>query len=264
MRKILATLLLGFAGIQISQSQTLRQLLTDHAQIVCSHRAAIEPNVTENSIQSMQEALEGGIYMHEIDVRESEDGELYILHDETLDRTTHAKGQLNTYTSEELEEVHLLGNGEKLPRFEDALRFAAAHDIYLMLDVKKAPLQKVMDKVADYGLLDKVVVLTFSEARAKEAFALDHKFLVSVLVNEIEDLLNYKQLSSHVLAYINQGAPIALFQEVRRNNTAIITDTLNAIDQKYLQEGPSVLQEFQEKRKANIIVSDYPLVFLNF
>ncbi len=265
MKKIIfATLILGIVISHFSWGQSLKEVIDSENFIICSHRAAIEPNVTENSIKSMRMALEAGIFMHEIDVRESEDGGLYILHDETLDRTTHAKGYLNTYTTEELEEVHLLGNGEKLPTFEDALRFAATHDIYLMLDVKKAALQKVMDKVAEYELLDRVVLLTFSEARAKEAFALDHKFLVSVLVNEMEDLENYHKLSSSIIAYINQGAPIDFFEKVRKNKTGIITDTLNMIDQKFLKEGISVFQEFQNSRKANIIVSDYPLAFLNF
>ena len=58
-----------------------------------------------------------------MDVRFSKDGKLVVFHDDTLDRTTEAKGPAISKTRNELLKLHLQGTQQKIPVFEEFLEF---------------------------------------------------------------------------------------------------------------------------------------------
>ncbi len=80
------------------------------------HRGAMG-HVTENTIESVQKALELKCDMIEIDVFKIKSGELVVFHDNTLDRITNAKGNIEDYTLTELEDV-TVGGKYKIPTLE--------------------------------------------------------------------------------------------------------------------------------------------------
>ena len=55
----------------------------------------------ENTMLAFQKAIEVGADGIELDVQLTKDGELVIIHDETIDRTTDGKGYVIDYTYEE-------------------------------------------------------------------------------------------------------------------------------------------------------------------
>ncbi len=57
------------------------------------HRGA-SGSTPENTLVSMERAFAEGADFVETDLRESQDGEILIFHDETLDRTTNGKGEV--------------------------------------------------------------------------------------------------------------------------------------------------------------------------
>ncbi|WP_282085234.1 glycerophosphodiester phosphodiesterase [Aquimarina algiphila] len=60
--------------------------------------------VAENTLESIKEALKHKVDGIEIDVHRCKSGELVVIHDETLDRTTTGKGNVSDYTLLELEQ----------------------------------------------------------------------------------------------------------------------------------------------------------------
>ncbi|MBB4800464.1 glycerophosphoryl diester phosphodiesterase [Flavobacterium nitrogenifigens] len=66
-----------------------------------AHRGAkaYEP---ENTLQAFQKALDLNSDGIELDVHLSADGHIIVIHDETIDRTTNGKGEVNTFTLAEL------------------------------------------------------------------------------------------------------------------------------------------------------------------
>jgi glycerophosphoryl diester phosphodiesterase len=50
----------------------------------------------ENTLASFRKGLELGAPLLELDVHMSADGQLVVIHDDTLDRTTTAQGALQT------------------------------------------------------------------------------------------------------------------------------------------------------------------------
>ncbi len=257
---LVSILLLSFTPDAFTQS--LRKKIDVEEIIICSHRAAMSPDIPENSLYSMQRSKAAGIDMHEIDLAESKDGILYLLHDKTLERTTEGSGFLTEKNSMELDKIKLRGLEENLQRFEHVLEFAKENEIFLMLDVKEASLKKVISLVESFGMLEQIMVLTFNEERAMEALELPQQFLLSVLVTKEEDLDFYLCKTDepyYLIAYINQNASPTLYQKTTEMGLPIVTDAMGTPDQDALRDGVKVYQEFIKLRKPSVLVTDYPI-----
>ena len=87
-----------------------------------AHRGlhAIAAGIPENSLRAFRLAANNG-YAAELDVRMSRDGNLVVMHDESLKRTTGANADISTVTSQVLYQLTLEGTKEKIPYLEDVL-----------------------------------------------------------------------------------------------------------------------------------------------
>lgn len=83
------------------------------------HRGAMgyEP---ENTLRSFRRALELGCHMFELDVHRCRTGELVVIHDDTLERTTNGAGPVREKTLSELRTLDA-GRGEKIPLLDEVL-----------------------------------------------------------------------------------------------------------------------------------------------
>lgn len=63
----------------------------------------------ENTMLAFTKAVETGCYGIEIDVQLTKDGELVIIHDEGVERTTGAKGYIRDYTLDQIKELNASG-----------------------------------------------------------------------------------------------------------------------------------------------------------
>ncbi|WP_026914011.1 glycerophosphodiester phosphodiesterase [Christiangramia portivictoriae] len=68
------------------------------------HRGA-KAHLAENTLESIAKAIDLGVDMIEIDVHRCASGELYVIHDFTLDRTTDGSGEIAKKTSSQLQEM---------------------------------------------------------------------------------------------------------------------------------------------------------------
>ncbi len=71
---------------------------------VIGHRGAAG-EAPENTLPSFQRALDDGAAYVEFDVRTTADGEVVIIHDETVDRTTDGHGAVNGLTHSEIKRL---------------------------------------------------------------------------------------------------------------------------------------------------------------
>ena len=91
--------------------------------LIIGHRGACgyEP---ENTLLSFGKALELNADMIETDVYKCKTGELVLIHDNTVDRTTNGKGYIEELTFQELRAFDA-GKGEKIPTLAEALELLA-------------------------------------------------------------------------------------------------------------------------------------------
>lgn len=127
--------------------------------ILIGHRGA-KNEAPENTLAGFIHLKNLGIQNVEFDIRVSADQQLVIIHDETLDRTTHAKGLVRNKSAAELKLLNVPNLKETLQVF-DKLQHA-------QLEVKPPHTEdhqlicEGIDKVVhELGLQDKCVITSF-------------------------------------------------------------------------------------------------------
>ena len=119
------------------------------AVAIIAHRGG-QLGDTENSLKALRTAAARGISIVEIDVRTTRDGQLVIMHDETVDRTTNGTGQLASLTLADLRKFRIDRNGGPVPALGEALVAAKASKVRLLLDVKPGTAFKnVLERVRE-------------------------------------------------------------------------------------------------------------------
>jgi glycerophosphoryl diester phosphodiesterase len=90
--------------------------------IKVGHRGAkgYEP---ENTLLSFQKAIELGADMIEFDVHVCGTGEIVVIHDEDVNRTTNGKGKVAHKSLADLKELNA-GKGSRIPTLEEVLDFS--------------------------------------------------------------------------------------------------------------------------------------------
>src|SRR3989338_86923 len=79
--------------------------------------AALEP---ENTLRGFRRAIELGVDYVEFDVHCCKSGELVVIHDETVDRTTNGKGFVADLTLQQLKKLDA-GKSETIPTLQEAI-----------------------------------------------------------------------------------------------------------------------------------------------
>lgn len=83
------------------------------------HRGA-KGHMAENTLESIQKALEIGVDAIEIDVHKCASGELWVIHDFTLDRTTDGSGEIAKRPAEVIKKLRIEGR-YKIPLLTEVL-----------------------------------------------------------------------------------------------------------------------------------------------
>ena len=85
-----------------------------------AHRGLHDAAKPENSMSAFRAALEHG-YGIELDVHLLSDGNLAVIHDSLLKRTTGADGRIEDLSTDDLVNYHLEGSSETIPTFRQVL-----------------------------------------------------------------------------------------------------------------------------------------------
>lgn len=103
--------------------------------LTIGHRGAMG-HETENTLASIQKAIDMEVDMVEIDVFKIKSGEIVVFHDNTVDRLTNGKGGIEGYTLTELKKLKLEG-GHSIPTLEEVLQLMDAK-VDLNIELKGA------------------------------------------------------------------------------------------------------------------------------
>lgn len=162
----------------------------------------------ENSLAALKKTVEAGTAVIEIDLRVSSDGELFLLHDERLDRTASKRGRLNTRSSEELGKI-LLSSGESLPRFEDAYAITRGKSV-LVLDFKENVVEAVARWIAQNGSFDDAIFFVNTREEMAAAARAKRKYpalLVMARAAGLQEIEYVERLFETFPEIIHTGLP---------------------------------------------------------
>jgi glycerophosphoryl diester phosphodiesterase len=130
------------------------QLKRVPAPLLIAHRGGAA-EAPENTLAAFRHAIALGIRWFELDVQMSRDGELVVIHDETVDRTTGGRGSVASLTLEELRRLDAGSwfgpefKGERIPTLREVLELCASHDTGVFIELKSPHLYPgIEEKVA--------------------------------------------------------------------------------------------------------------------
>lgn len=92
---------------------------------IIGHRGAAGSEL-ENTLASLQSALDHGVDVVEFDVRKTKDGKLVVFHDPDLRRVTNDTRRINDLTFSQLQKIPLHG-GSHIPSLSEALDVLGRH-----------------------------------------------------------------------------------------------------------------------------------------
>lgn len=129
--------------------------------LVVAHRGNWR-SAPENSIAAIDSAIQMGVDIVEIDIQKTKDGQLILMHDERVDRTTNGKGLIKDYTLAEIRKLKLKDKDGKLtehtvPTLEETL-LAAKGRIMFNLDKAYPVFGEVYDVLERTGTANLVIM----------------------------------------------------------------------------------------------------------
>ncbi|MEK5379940.1 glycerophosphodiester phosphodiesterase [Niallia sp. FSL W8-0635] len=233
---------------------------------VYGHRGA-KGKYPENTLLSFKQAILQGVDGIELDVHMTKDGEVVVIHDEFLNRTTDGTGFVRAYTLEEIkefsagskfsslpdyEESWLL---EKVPTLKEVLQLLAPYPIELNIELKTYTFEyegmeeKTLALVNEYGNGRKVVYSSFHLPTLLRIKAIDPSASIAWLLSQaISNPLDYiKSLELEAL-HLHKDMVIDHLNDWKELKNLVRVWTVNQIE------------EMVQLIEANVeaIITDYP------
>lgn len=217
------------------------------------HRGA-KGHLAENTLASFQKALDLGAAGIEFDVHLSADGEVIVIHDETVDRTTDGKGRVGDLSLSQLKRLKVDG-AYGIPTLSDTIDFIPP-DILLNIEIKtKIAAKPVMHLIEKY---------------VAENGRNYNQFLVSsfdwVALKEIRDA--NPQIPLGVLTETDLDLAVAFSRSITAETIHPYFHLLTEENTRQMQEDgfgvyPWTINEFEDlarirSYKPNGIITDFP------
>ncbi|MVM28659.1 glycerophosphodiester phosphodiesterase [Spirosoma sp. HMF4905] len=232
----------GKAGSPTDSISKYKAMLATHNPIGVSAHRGNSQLAPENTLATYLEALRMQVDFIEIDVRTTQDGQLVILHDGTLNRTTTGTGPINTQTLSALKTLSA-GKGfdgrfqtEQIPTLEEVCqlvsRWNASHPTQtnLYVDCKAVAPQPLIELLQTHGLLKNAVFYGSDDALlALKQVAPTARLMPSL--KKAEDMAEkINKLNPYAFDLNWQVVNEALVQQIHQRGIKAFSDLLGPFD----------------------------------
>jgi glycerophosphoryl diester phosphodiesterase len=211
------------------------------------HRGA-KGYVAENTLASFKKALELGVEGIELDVHFSSDGEIMVIHDETIDRTTAGKGFVKDYTAFELNKLGI-------PTLKAVLELINQKCLVNIEIKDKNATEKVVSLIEKYVLKNnwnyhQFQISSFIWESLEQITKLNSSILLGVLTeNEVENALAFAiKINAHSINPYFKLLNSENVTAIHTNGFKIYTWTVNSEEDL----------TFVKSLNVDGIISDFP------
>ena len=152
----------------------------------------------ENTLKSFQKAIDLGVDMIELDVQLCKSGELIVMHDDTVNRTTDGSGFVKKIKLKNLKKLDA-GEEERIPTLEEILNLVDRR-VKVNIELKGPKTAKpVMKLIEEYVKkkrwnLDDFIISSFSRRELKKARSINPLIQIGFLISRFQ-LLDHWWLS---------------------------------------------------------------------
>jgi len=168
-------------------SMVLQSCIDMKKPLVIGHRGAMG-HETENTLASIQKALDLGVDMIEIDVFKIASGEIVVFHDKTVDRLTNGGGNIENYNLEELQKLVVIGD-HSIPLLQDVLD-RVGNRVRLNIELKGAntarPVLQLINAYLEHqtGILHNFIISSFRWEELQRMRELDKDIPIAILTED--------------------------------------------------------------------------------
>lgn len=223
----------------------------------------------ENCLETMQyvqQQIPNAIF--EVDIAQTADGVLVLMHDNSLERTTTGSGPIADRNFADLQSLYLEDDeGQRttfrIPTLEKVLNWADEQHVILMLDIKRSvDFEDVLAYVEQADALDNAVLITYSVGAAQKLHRLNDQFMLSVSIRNFEELKRMEESGVPADRWVaftgTKASPPALYEALHKKGVMNILGSLGNIDRQAKARGPRVYQDFVAQG-IDIFATDRPL-----
>ena len=224
-------------------------------------------NYPENCLESIKFINDSINAIYEVDVAQTKDGQLILMHDNSIDRTTTGTGKVSDLTYNELKNFNLVddyGNETefKIPLFSELLLWCDKNNVILTIDIKRSVKQEdVIKAVRDANAEDVSIIITYNVEQAKTAYQLAPDLLLSVSARnneEFERLLEAEIPTENMLAFTGTRlSDVSLFKRLHDNNVVCMLGTLGNLDKSAAAKDDELYMQWKDQG-ADIMATDRP------
>ena len=162
---------------------------------IFAHRGA-SAYAPENTVEAFALAMEQGADGIELDVQMTKDGQVVVIHDETIDRVSDGTGAVRDYTLEELKKFHFSNHMENyenavIPTLKEVLDLIKPSNMLLNIELKTGIYwysnleEKTMELVKEAGMEDRVIYSSFNHYSIKKILELDSHAECAFLYSDV-------------------------------------------------------------------------------
>ena len=191
---LLCVAFLVFYGYDSIHNGTLAAEKALSAISITSHRGASR-QAPENTLPAIAAAIENMADYAEIDVQETLDGRLVLMHDLSLMRTAGVDLYVSDLTYRQLMRYDVGSwfsddfTNTKIPTLEEVLQLADGK-IGFNIELKRTKsggdlAEKVVELIQQYGMVDKVVITSSDYKYLREIKKLDHTFTTGYILTSL-------------------------------------------------------------------------------
>lgn len=228
--------------------------------LITAHRGG-HLRAPENSLAAIEEAVAEGADIVEIDIKVSVDGVPFLMHDQTVTRTTGGTGDAEHLTYAQVRRLTLKGGQEPPPTLLAALRRTCGR-VMVDLDLKTERVAPIMAVVEGLGMSDQVIVFDGDSQVLRQVRMLSPEVRVMPRVGKTDDL-DAKAAGLAPIAIIH-GDPESLTPALQAGARALPARTwvnsLGAVDAAIAANAPDVCARLGGliALDANVIQTDQP------
>ncbi len=200
--------------------------------LVIGHRGAMG-HETENTLASVQKALDLGVDMIEIDVFKIESGEIAVFHDERVDRLSNSGGKIEEYNIYDLKQLILDGNHE-IPMLQEVLQLIN-NRVALNIELKGASTTERVNFIIDYYVrekgwaLDNFIISSFKWDELREMRKRNPNIRIAVLTEDepLEAIAIAKELNAVAINPNFSKLTADATQQIQKEGFKVYTWTVN-------------------------------------
>lgn len=229
----------------------------ENGVVIAAHRGGPAPGYPENALETMQRTLEVSTPVLEIDVAESQDGVLFLMHDRSLRRTTGYDGEVADTDWSVISGLRLRDYDRKAtdfhpPKFTDVLLWAKQSGAILELDKKDTTsFSNIVSAVRAAGAENNVILISYDDNQVAEIARVAPDLMLTASARGGRDVGKLEDMgidSRNLIAWTGTREPdAAAWDRNARNGVESAFGTLGRpgerLDDTYIADGD--LSEYQ-------------------